>query len=211
MPVGARGGIDVAQSATTPAAIFDPVWSAIAPDFVLTCWADGANNWQTGGAFSQFYDHANSLKSATDWIVISANPALDETGWPEQRAAQKQWAEETGQTWINGHAMFRDYATAQARGFMGDHIHLNAAGQQARNLHLWSVLPLGQIPLGGTLATGSGQPAIQIVPTGTNLNSQLRSRGRSSSGAGWEPSLCMTGRVSWMVPAPGACSTMPVT
>lgn len=173
MPVGARGGIDVVQSITTPLEVFDPVWSALAPDFVLTCWADGASEWQPDGAFRQFYEHANSIHGATDWVVISANPALDETGWPEQRTAQKQWAEEAGQTWINGHAMFRDYATANARGFMGDHIHLNAAGQQARNAHLWSALPLGQISLGGTLAVGSGPPAIQIVPTGTNLSSPV--------------------------------------
>jgi hypothetical protein len=166
MPVGALGGIDIGQSVTTPASILNPVWSALAPDFVLSCWADEAREWQPGGAFRQFHGIASGAFPSTDWIQISANPALDETGRPEQRAAQKAWAEESGQTWINGHAMFRDHATAVARGLMTDDVHLNAAGQAVRNAHLWAALPLGQIQLGGTLGNGFGEPVIRSLAGG---------------------------------------------
>ena len=166
MPVGALGGIDVAQSATTPASILNPVWAALAPDFVITCWADAASEWEPDGAFRRFHSSVTTVFPATDWILVSANPALDETGRPEQRAAQKLWAEESGQTWINGHAMFRDYATAFARGLMIDAVHLNAAGQAARNLHLWAALPLGRISLGGAMANGFGEPVMRSLPGG---------------------------------------------
>lgn len=177
MPVAARGGIDVAQSVTTPAEVFDPVWKALAPDFVLTCWADSANEWEVGGAFRRFYDRATDLRPETDWILVSASPALNDTGRLEQRIAQKSWAEESRQTWINGAAMFRDYSTAVDRGMMYDEVHLNAAGQGMRNAHLWSAIPLGQIPLGGSLDAGSGQPAIRLVPSG-NMDSSPIEIGR---------------------------------
>lgn len=173
MPIAARGGIDVAQSVTTPAEIFDPVWKALAPDFVMTCWADAANEWEVGGAFRKFYEHATAIRSETDWILVSASPASDETGRPEQRIAQKAWAEESRQTWINGAAMFRDYATAVERGMMYDEVHLNEAGQGMRNAHLWSAIPLGQVPLGGGLGAGSGQPAVRLVPGGSMESSPL--------------------------------------
>jgi hypothetical protein len=163
MPVCNQAGHDVTESVTTPSAVFTPIWTELAPDFVITCWADAASNWDSGGAFRTFYASATSAFASTDWIVVSANPSNPETGRPEQRVSQRAWARETNHTWINGHSMFRDFATATARGFMADLTHLTALGQKFRNAHLWSQIPLGNWFLGADFAPTPGGKALQLV------------------------------------------------
>lgn len=185
MPVCQNSGHDVSQAITTPAAVFNPVWDALAPDFVLTCWADAASNWEAGGAFRTFYAAAAAQQEETDWIVVSANPAADETGRAEQRAAQRAWAIEEGHSWINGQAMFRDFSTALDRGMIEDDdldVHLSDLGKITRNRHLWSTLPLGQWYLGrsGLALDGSGTSG-WVTNGYTNIDGSFLEWGQSIS------------------------------
>lgn len=220
------GGVDLTSVITTPSAVYTPILKDMAIDCLLSCWADGATEWETGGAFRTFatnLDAANtftagtgatyadnggtagvdesktityasntsvrqgmfvsgtgipagarvaSITSATecilnvgatavasgltftfrtkpDWITVSANPALVETGRPETRASQRAWSVENSQTYLNGHSMFIDYATGLAKGLCSsDGTHLTTIGKAFRNQNIWSKLPLGSLYLG---------------------------------------------------------------
>lgn len=162
-----KSGLDL-SAITVPSAVYTPIYTDLAPDFILSCWADGTDGasapWDSGGAFRTWYSNFRAIKSTTDWIQISANPAVDETYFSTVRASQRAWAVSSNQTYINGHAMFRSYANANALGLMADTVHLSSTGGIFRNNVLWSKLPLGQTPLGGfyNYATGSEQSPFLI-------------------------------------------------
>lgn len=176
--VGRMGGIDVASSITTPAAIFNPIWLALAPKLIVSSWADGASNWESGGAFRTFYAAANAAYTGgTDWIVCSSNVTLNETNFPEQRVAQRQWALDFNQTWINGRAWSPDWATCLALGWVTDDasdVHLSAYGQVMRNMHLYHNVPVFSWNLGrlaGPHAYGYGTTPMWDLEGNGNLDS----------------------------------------
>lgn len=143
-----KSGLDL-SAIVVPSAVYTPIYTDLAPDFILSCWADSGSEWEAGGNFVEWYDNFHAIKATTDWIQISANPASDESAHAAQRAAQRAWAISENQTWINGHAMFRSYANSVALGLMSDTVHLSTPGGIFRNNVLWSKLPLGHAPLGG--------------------------------------------------------------
>ncbi len=154
----AKGGLDFSSFVgVTPSAVYAPILADLAPHLVLSCWADAGTNWDSGGAFRTYYGYF----PAADWVQISANPASDESGHPAQRASQRAWALEAGQTYINGHAMFGSYSLATSLGFMVDTVHLSTAGGIFRNHLLWSKLPIGHVHLGAIGGDGSHQPLLQ--------------------------------------------------
>jgi hypothetical protein len=90
---------------------------------------------------------AMALDNMADWVQISANPGAAAVA--AQRTSQRAWAVAANQTYVNGAAMLGGtFAEADARGLMGDDVHLSGAGVAARNQHLWSILPVGNFPLG---------------------------------------------------------------
>lgn len=147
----AEGNINIQQMITTPPAVFNPAWTATAPDLVVACWADPAGDWDDGGAFRTFYAATQSLKSATDWVMVSATPNEDED-WTTQRNAQRAWALSANQSWINGFNLFKSWTVADDKGQMLDATHLLVTGGQALNRHLWAALPIGQAHLGRALS-----------------------------------------------------------
>jgi hypothetical protein len=154
----AKGGLDLsAFVGVTPSAVYSPILADLAPHLILSCWADASTEWDSGGRFRDYY----SWFANADWVQISANPAADESGHEAQRISQRAWAVEENQSYINGHAMFRSYAEATARGLMLDTIHLNTAGGVFRNHVLWSTLPIGHVHLGAIGGDGIHQPVQQ--------------------------------------------------
>ena len=160
---GMQSGLDLATHvAATPTAVFAPLWAGLAPDYVVSIWADAASEWEAGGAFRAFYARAIAAKPETDWIQISRNPSNEPEGIPysiavakAQAAAQRAWALETRQTFLNGHEIFGgSWTVANARGLMGDNVHPSAAGATHRNACLWPKLPLGQTYLQGGFKIG---------------------------------------------------------
>lgn len=146
----AVGNINIQQMITTPAAVFNPVWTSTAPDLVVACWADPAADWDEGGAFRTFYASTQTIKSATDWIMVSATPNQDQD-WTTQRNAQRAWALSANQSWINGFDLFKSWTVANAKGLVIDSTHLSNSGGQTLNRHLWNTLPIGDAPLGRAL------------------------------------------------------------
>lgn len=153
MPCAMSSGLDLATHvAATPDAVFTPLWTGLAPDYVVSIWADAAAEWDSGGAFRAFYARANAAKSQTDWIQISRNPSSEPEGIPysiaiakAQATSQRAWALETKNTFLNGHEIHGgSYTVANARGLMNDVVHLSTAGATHRNACLWPKLPLGQ-------------------------------------------------------------------
>lgn len=67
-------GRDITSCILTPASIITPIWSALAPDLVLSCWSDDGVNWQPGGAWRTLYATLKAAKNATDFVQISAHP-----------------------------------------------------------------------------------------------------------------------------------------
>jgi hypothetical protein len=85
MPCGMSSGLDLATHvASTPDAVFTPLWTGLSPDYVVSIWADAGSEWESGGAFRTFYARANAAKSQTDWIQISRNPSYEAylSGYP---------------------------------------------------------------------------------------------------------------------------------
>lgn len=165
--VASVGGIDLSHFLTTPSAVFTPIWTGLAPNVIFSCWADAASSWDSGGDFRTFYALATAAHAATDWIQISRNPfsdASEATIIAAQNTAQRAWAASAGQSFVNGYSLFRDYATANAKGLMSDVTHLNTAGIYFRNRHLWAVIPVNTYELGGF-----GQSFAGSVPYDGNI------------------------------------------
>lgn len=160
--IASIGGIDIDSAyAVVPTEILTPIWAAIAPDLVLSCWADSHTFWQSGGAWRTMYSRFKSAYNNTDYVQICANPASDETGRDLQRAAQFAWAREFDESYFDGYSFFRSYADANSKGMMTDAVHLNAAGTNYRNFFLWRFLTLGSVPLGRSPLFGiRGSPRI---------------------------------------------------
>jgi hypothetical protein len=73
------------------------------------------------------------------------------TGRARQQAkAQREWAMRTGQSFVNGFDIFRDYTSACLSGLMAtpDMIHPSAAGYAYKNMVFWSKVPLTRVNLG---------------------------------------------------------------
>lgn len=169
MPVCNGVGNQVTESITCPSDIFTPIWTALAPDVVLSRWLDPKEAWDSGGAFRTFYTSATAAFASTDWIQIgphpidttlSTNTPPDTPLLSELNSSQRAWAVSTSQTFINSFNIFKSYSVANARGLMQDDKHLNALGNVALNNHLWSIVPLGHVPLGALLLSTSGNKAI---------------------------------------------------
>jgi hypothetical protein len=160
----AVGNINIQQMVTTPSAVFNPVWTSTAPDLVVACWADPAADWDSGGAFRTLYAATQSLKSATDWVMVSATPN-ESQDWTTQRTAQRAWALSANQSWINGFNLFRSWTVANGKGLMIDSTHLSNAGGQNLNRHLWATLPIGQASLGRALG-GQGHVYESVAELG---------------------------------------------
>lgn len=163
MPVAMASGLDLTSHvAATPSAVFTPLWTGLAPDYVVSIWADAAGDWDSSGSFRAFHARAIAAKSQTDWIQISRNPSNEPEGIPysiavakAQSASQRAWAIETKNTFLNGHEIHGgSWTVANARGLMTDNTHLSAAGATHRNACLWPKLPLGQTYLQGGFKIG---------------------------------------------------------
>lgn len=76
-------GLDVSQAITTPSAVFAPIWTGLAPDIVMSLWADTGTEWDSGGAFRTFYAASKTAYGPTDWIQISRNISYEDgaTSW----------------------------------------------------------------------------------------------------------------------------------
>jgi len=173
------GGLDLATHVpATPDAVFNPIWTGLAPDYAINIWADAASVWEEGGAFDAFYNRCTARFASTDWILISRNPSSEPEGIAysisvarAQAKAQRQWALRNRHTFINGHELCGgSWTVSNARGLAGDVVHPSTAGSLHRDIVLWSKLPLGQIYLGGGFRTGQAAPLFNGVTTASNLN-----------------------------------------
>lgn len=77
--VGQVSGLDVTTANTTPLAIFTPIWTGLAPDIVLSLWADAGTEWDAGGAWRTFYANAKAAYNPTDYIQISRNISYEDS------------------------------------------------------------------------------------------------------------------------------------
>lgn len=76
---GFGSGLDVgAHPPSTPAAVFNPIWTALALDCCFSLWADAGTEWDEGGGWTTFYARARGAYPATDWVQISRNPSYEE-------------------------------------------------------------------------------------------------------------------------------------
>jgi len=207
-------GTTFAQMAQTPTEVLTPVWGGLAPDFVLSAELDFPYEWEAGGNFRTLYNRLAGIKSDMDWIQIG-NHNVDENDpgnagvdVPASNLAMRNWAIQANQTYIDTAALLGSYETAFIAGLMGDEKHLNVAGRQARNNHIWATLPLGHMDLGalGTSGPdGAVEPLIHYAAVSGNFLTQpveirrpLSLRGTSAglrifsrrvplnSGASWE-------------------------
>lgn len=189
-------GHDIYQCLATPTEIFNPIWTRLAPDMVLSEWADGAEAWidapytdlggtaRSTGAYRIFYAQAKAAFSATDYVMISNHsmyaPSLDpdpavalaksEASCLAQVVAQRKWAQANGETFVDNYHLYGGFTQATARGLMGDNTHFNLVGAHVRWLNMWSVIPLGQTPL-GAVSVGSGAPLDMPAFTSTSYGS----------------------------------------
>jgi len=163
---GNTSGHQLSEAIQTPSAIITPVYTALAPDVVLSEWLDPPAAWDSGGDFRTLYTALSAIKSDTDWIQIGPHPvdtAVNPTSDVDGLAvAQRAWAVSANQSFVDMRNLFRSYSLANTRGLMGDDKHLSTSGWKFHNAHLWSVLPLGSWPLGAemvstkTLGYGTG-------------------------------------------------------
>lgn len=179
-PHGSLSGQTPTQVNSTPSAVFDPIWSGLKPDLVFGSWLDAASEFAAGGGFRLFYSKAQALW-ASDWLLISPSPTnANDAGTylPTYESAdtvaifdaQKDWAETSGQSWVDGYSMFGSYAQAIADGNMeiADPRHLSTQGENVRNTLIWKATGLDSLPLGGIGAwTYSAQGL--TFPAGTGL------------------------------------------
>jgi hypothetical protein len=113
-----------------------------------------------------------TFTNPTDWVQISAHPLTSyETGVGEYLAAQQAWAVRNKQSFINMHTVFRDVQWMVDLALKGsiDDAHLTAKAGAARWAHMWSKLPIGQMPLGGAMGN-YGQDPVIAVNGGTGAN-----------------------------------------
>ncbi|MCW1886933.1 hypothetical protein OKA04_19495 [Luteolibacter flavescens] len=162
-----RGGLEITDSLKTRPEILAPIWRWLAPDLVFSLWADEGPNWQSGGNWRTYYDRLKSAHADCDFVQVSRNPASGEDQLvADQVTAQREWAAEAGECFIDTNALFGSgFAAANAMGVMADVVHLNTEGVIRRNHHIWSILPLGDVHLGAAGAGGIFQASAE--PTAT--------------------------------------------
>lgn len=81
-------GRDVSQWALCTDAVFAPIWTGIAPDLVVSRWADGGADWDAGGAFDVQYARIKTLKPSCDFAQLSMGPVY---GGPLPLGPQQTW------------------------------------------------------------------------------------------------------------------------
>lgn len=155
-----QSGADLNQVVTCPTAILNPIWASIAPDLVLSCWADPAAEWEVGGNWRVMYARYKAVKSDTDFVQISRNDVQNELEITmAQEQAEIAWAREFNESYISGRAIFYgSWDAANSKGLMGDPVHPNAPGYDFFNQAVWSALRIGYVPLGRLPFFGLGIP-----------------------------------------------------
>jgi hypothetical protein len=127
----------------TPANIVSGIIGGCDPDIVIAAWNDPASNWSTGGNWDTIVSRFEAGHAAIDWLLVSGNPFNPASGDGDleamviaQREAQRAWARENGESFIDGYSMFRSWADALANGFIeagANDYHLSSVGTQFRN------------------------------------------------------------------------------
>lgn len=118
---GMASGLDISPNVlATPPAVFTPIWTGLAPDYVVSLWADAASSWDSGGAWRTFYAQARTARAATDWIQISRNPSHEAylSGYPS-------WATATAYTL--GQKVLREVSTGVFRNYNCISAHTSGA------------------------------------------------------------------------------------
>jgi hypothetical protein len=169
------GNLNIESQVDIPAAILDPIWTAISPDLVIACWADPAADWLPGGDFETLYSLTQAVKEETDWVLVSGSPvevpdAPEVANWALQRTAQRAWAIRENQSWINGTSMFIDFDVAEGKGLTQDATHLSAAGVFMRDVLFWQKLPIGHVPLGAVMKSPGAVSGLFEQVGNTQLN-----------------------------------------
>lgn len=102
--------------------------------------AGAANKPESGGSWATFWEED---------LFDSASVAAGTARARAQALAQRDWAMRSGESFVNGYGMFRDYATAVAAGMMEpDQIHPTATGHAFKQLVLWSKIPMASLFMG---------------------------------------------------------------
>ena len=114
---GMASGLDITPNVlATPSAVFTPIWTGLAPDYVVSLWADAASSWNSGGAWRTFYAQARAAFANSDWIQISRNPSHEAylSGYPS-------WT--SGTAYTVGQKVLREVSTGVFRNYncIGNH------------------------------------------------------------------------------------------
>lgn len=88
-------GRDVSQWPLCPDAVFNPIWTGIAPDLVFSRWADAGTDWDVNGAFDIQYKRIKALKPSCDFIQMPMgrvyNLPVSPVTWPTYYPAQSTY------------------------------------------------------------------------------------------------------------------------
>lgn len=122
----------------------------------FTATGAGIGTGIANGGFRAIYEQSKaSGYPSTDWIMVGPHyvdftqaGVVSEATVDLQCQAMTDFALEKNQTFFDARYLFRSWAKANANGLMQDSLHLNSGGKALRSRHLWSTVPMGQMPLG---------------------------------------------------------------
>lgn len=69
----ANGGVDFPNPLTTTSAVYTPILADLAPDLILSCWADAGEEWDADGDFQTLMDRFTTATTFTVASVVTTN------------------------------------------------------------------------------------------------------------------------------------------
>lgn len=124
------GGIELTNTARTPASIMNPIIRQINPDLVISEFKETSTNGYHA-ALGTVLNLWNSVTNS-DWLYLASSPtAGDTTGLnPANNAVLRAFAATNGQGFFDGYRIYRDLATVTNLNWGSDYIHYNQTAQR---------------------------------------------------------------------------------
>lgn len=191
-------GINLTQMVTTPAAILNPILSALPADLTFYCNTDDPATQTT--YLGTLYSLLNTAYGATtDWVFIGVSPQQDLTVLDPQALGQNSvissFALAHGQSYFDDYSHYISWAIANAATLMTDGTHPNQQGRELSVALMFEQMGFNSFlnKQRGAINIAAAQPRILPVGSGT-ITGQLEWVNSSTNSSSCDTNLQLTMR-----------------
>lgn len=160
-----QGGRSLVDFTATPPAIINPILSDISSDLVFYKNTDDAATQSS--LLQTYYDKINAASGiVSDWIFYGIHPTATMVDVLQQNEIIRGFAESNNQVYFDDYSWLPSYAERNARGWMSDETHQNAAGDR-----ISTEIMVGATMLNGFRANSAWSPYGGLKSVGGDVNS----------------------------------------